>query len=134
MDCHLITGKTAKLDLQEAAFKRLPQAKAVSREQTAMNKTEELYSEELETLQAAGEIAWWAFQPIALILAKKTRYTPDFCVILPDGVIEFHEVKGFWRDDARVKIKVAADKFAMFRFIAVQRVKKAWKYEVIEPR
>lgn len=34
-----------------------------------------------------------------------------------DGVLELHEVKGFWSDDARVKIKVAADRFP-FRFRA----------------
>ena len=34
-----------------------------------------------------------------------------------------HEVKGFWRDDARAKIKIAADLYP-FRFIAVQAAPK----------
>ena len=36
--------------------------------------------------------------------------------------LEFHEVKGFWRDDARVKIKVAAEHFP-FKFVAVRKKK-----------
>jgi hypothetical protein len=43
-----------------------------------------------------------------------------------------HEVKGFWTDDARVKIKVAADLYP-FRFIAAQALPKkqggGWKIE-----
>jgi hypothetical protein len=39
-------------------------------------------------------------------------------------VLEMHEVKGFWQDDARVKIKVAASIYP-FRFVAVTaRAKK----------
>jgi hypothetical protein len=38
-------------------------------------------------------------------------------VIGKDDVVEFHEVKGgFWRDDAKVKIRVAAAMYPMFRF------------------
>ncbi len=37
-----------------------------------------------------------------------------------DGTMEMHEVKGFWQDDARVKIKVAADMYPL-KFIAVKR-------------
>jgi hypothetical protein len=35
------------------------------------------------------------------------------------GLMEMHEVKGFWQDDARAKIKIAADIFP-FRFIAIK--------------
>jgi hypothetical protein len=38
--------------------------------------------------------------------------------------MEAHEVKGFWTDDARVKIKVAASQFPV-AFIAVRRIGKA---------
>ena len=38
--------------------------------------------------------------------------------------MELHEVKGHWQDDARVKIKVAAEQYP-FRFVAVKaRAKK----------
>jgi hypothetical protein len=40
-----------------------------------------------------------------------------------DGSLECHEVKGFWADDARVKIKVAAEMYP-FRFIAIMKLPK----------
>ena len=55
--------------------------------------------------------------------------------LLADGVIECHEVKGFWQDDARAKIKVAADMYP-FRFLAVRvKTKKdggGWAMESFE--
>lgn len=84
-----------------------------------MNKTEAAYSEHLEAKRIAGAVLWFAFEPIKLRLADNTFYSPDFGVIAADGVLEMHEVKGFWADDARVKIKVAADRFP-FRFVAAR--------------
>ena len=85
----------------------------------AMNKTEAAYEAHLALLQHAGEIQWRKFEGLKLRLADNTFYTPDFAVMAADGVIECHEVKGFWQDDARAKIKVAADLYP-FRFLAVR--------------
>ena len=88
------------------------------------NKTEQAY--ELEVLKPAmqdGSISWYRFEGIKLRLADNTFYTPDFCVMRSDGTMEMHEVKGFWQDDARVKIKVAADMYPL-KFIAVKRQAK----------
>lgn len=85
----------------------------------ALNKTEQAYADHLELLRAAGEILWFKFEGVKLRLADKTFYSPDFAVMRADGLLECHEVKGFWTDDARVKIKVAADQYP-FRFIAVK--------------
>ena len=85
----------------------------------AMNKTEAAYEAHLALLQHAGEIQWRKFEGMKLRLADNTFYTPDFAVMSADGVIECHEVKGFWQDDARAKIKVAADLYP-FRFLAVR--------------
>ena len=85
-----------------------------------MNGTEKLYAETLEQRRRAGEIAEYLYESVKLRLADNTFYTPDFFVMLPDGTIEFHEVKGFWELHSRVKIKVAADKYP-FRFIAVKK-------------
>lgn len=97
-----------------------------------MNKTESAYAQHLETRKAAGEILWYRFEGLKLRLADNTFYSPDFAVMLVDGSLECHEVKGFWQDDARVKIKVAADQYPM-RFIAVKaKAKKdgaGWKVE-----
>lgn len=88
-----------------------------------MNKTEAKYAAELEQRRLAGLIDWYAFESVTLKLAKDTRYTPDFVVMRANSEMEFHEVKGYWEDDAKVKIKVAAEKFP-FRFIAVSALPK----------
>lgn len=93
-----------------------------------INKTEAAYGEHLEMLKKAGEIVDYRFEPLKLRLADKTYYNPDYLVIYP-GHFEIHEVKGFWRDDARVKIKVAAEMFPWFLFRAIQRDGKGWRYE-----
>jgi ribonuclease BN (tRNA processing enzyme) len=90
-------------------------ARAIYRH-NVMNKTEARYAMKLRAFVSSG-------------LVKEFAY--DFMVINVDDVVEFHEVKGFWRDDARVKIKAAADKFP-FRFIAAQEVGGKWKYEEIK--
>jgi len=94
-----------------------------------MNKTEQAYAALLEQRKLAGEIHHYQFEAINLKLAKLTSYLPDFFVILSNGEIEFHEVKGFWQGTGRVKIKVAAENHPWFRFVAVQYKKKQWSYE-----
>ncbi len=84
----------------------------------AMNKTERLYAERLDARRHHGEILWHRFEGVKLRLADNTFYSPDFAAMAADGVLEMHEVKGFWQDDARVKIKVAAAQYP-FRFFAV---------------
>jgi hypothetical protein len=66
------------------------------------------------------------YEAVTLKLGDDCRYTPDFMVIAEDDVIEFREVKGRWMDDAKVKIRVAAEKFPMFRFEAWSKVNKIW--------
>ena len=84
-----------------------------------MNKTEAEYTAHLEALKTAGEIVWFKFEGVKLRLADNTFYTPDFMVMGANGLIEMHEVKGFWMDDARAKIKIAADMYP-FRFLAIK--------------
>lgn len=97
------------------------------------NKTEQDYENRLKLLQHSGLILWYKFEAINLRLADKTFYKPDFLVIAQDGVLECHEVKSWWTDDARVKIKVAASQFP-FRFKAAMPKKKkdggGWEVEI----
>lgn len=86
----------------------------------SMNKTEKRYADELDMRLKSGDIEWWGFESVRLKLADNTTYLPDFMVVCSDGVVEFHETKGFWTSSARVKIKVAADKYWMFRFVALK--------------
>lgn len=97
-----------------------------------MNKTEAAYDAHLWEQRHAGAVLWHKFEAVKLRLADKTFYTPDFAVLVKSGHIEMREVKGFWQDDARVKIKVAASIYP-FKFIAVTaRTKKrggGWERE-----
>jgi hypothetical protein len=97
----------------------------------AMNKTEREYADMLELRKRAGEVAWWAFEPFKIRLADRTFYDVDFGVMLADGRLEVHEVKGgFITDDGRVKLKIAAELFPA-QFFLCQKVKKAWTVEVV---
>lgn len=99
------------------------------------NKTEAAYERDLELRKVAGEVLWFKFEGLKLRLADNTFYTPDYAVMLANGQMELHEVKGFWQDDARAKIKIAAELYP-FRFLAVKpRPKKdggGWGVEVFE--
>ena len=91
--------------------------------QGVTNKTEAAYGEMLENLKRLGVIVWYKFEGLKFRLADNTFYTPDFAVMVAGGALEAHEVKGFWTEDARVKIKVAADMYPI-QFIAVKVVSK----------
>ena len=93
-----------------------------------MNKLEAEYAARLEALKGVGQIADYRFECVKLRLADRTFYTPDFMVLRADGTFEMHEVKGHWEDDARVKIKVAAELYP-FKFIAARKEKGAWVFE-----
>jgi hypothetical protein len=97
-----------------------------------MNKTEAAYAAHLEGAKHGGEVLWYKFEGVKLRLADNTFYTPDFAVMARDGVMEMHEVKGHWQDDARAKIKIAADIYP-FRFkafkIAAKKNGGGWSIE-----
>lgn len=104
--------------------------RASVRHQTGrMNETEKSYAWHLDGRKRAGEVQWWGFEVLKIRLADNTHYTVDFSVVLADGSLEFHEVKAMWqpkfgpggalvhaakagwKEDARLKIKMAAEHF-----------------------
>ena len=93
-----------------------------------MNKSEEAYSRHLEALKHLKQIRRWVFEPFKLRLADRTFYEFDFMVVKEEH-IEIHEFKGHWEDDARVKIKVAAELFPEFLFVGVTMKKGNYEYE-----
>jgi hypothetical protein len=97
-----------------------------------MNRLEADYAAHLDARQDVGEILRWRFEPVKLRLADKTYYSPDFLVIRDDLSVELHEVKGFMREDAAIKLKVAAEQFAFFRFMLATRKRKADPWTVRE--
>ena len=92
-----------------------------------MNKTEAMYSFELIELQREGIISRWAYEPLNFRLAKRTWYKPDFVLWLPNGGVRIVEVKGFLRDDAAAKFKIAREKFPEWEWIMVRRTKSRWE-------
>lgn len=109
-----------------------------------MNKLEAKYAAHLELRKTTREIKDWRFEPMKLRLAPRTYFDIDFLVALhyddvqmaPTkvdriSVLELHEVKGHWEDDARVKMKVAATMFPWWTFRGVKWDKDAkdWKFE-----
>ncbi len=100
-------------------------AQTQPRRDGSMNRLELEYSQRLELMRRTGQIARWDFQPEKLRLADRTFYEPDFRVVMPDGAIVFHETKGFMRDDAAVKIKVAAEQHP-YRFVLVRKLRGLW--------
>ena len=98
-----------------------------------MNKTEAKMDELLRGMLAAGEIVWYAFEAVTFKLADDCRFTVDFVVVHADGSIECRETKGFMRDDALVKLKVAAEKFSWMRFTLWKLVKGEWESKEISP-
>lgn len=91
-----------------------------------MNKTEARYDLYLKALLSVGQIRWYAFEPIKLRLATKTFWTPDFGIwmsIEHGGRFRLIDVKAatktgrvLVKDDAQVKIKIAAKEFPMWQF------------------
>lgn len=114
----------------KSAVKAVTRMRALGRlPKGTQNKTEAAYEDRvLKPAMLSGDVAWYRFEGVKLRLADKTFYEPDFFVMRRNGELEVIEVKGFWTDDARVKIKVAAAQYP-FQFIAVQRVKGEWKEE-----
>jgi hypothetical protein len=103
-----------------------------------MNQTETAYARHLDQWRQFHKVLWWIFEPGGLRLADRTFYHPDFAVMMADRTLEMHDTKApwkgdlkpHWEDDARVKIKVAADRFPL-RFVGVHwdKSKMAWVEE-----
>lgn len=116
-----VAARIAREAAKSAAVKPKARARAKPTPGT-MNKLEAQYADHLAAMLATGEIQWWAFEPMKLRLADRTFYTPDFGVVTRDGFIECHETKGFWEDDARVKIKVAAETYWWLTFRGIKKL------------
>ena len=100
-----------------------------------MNRWEREYGLQLNLLRMAGDVQTFAFEAVTFRLTggagDRCSYTPDYQVWMKDGAVEYHEVKGFVREDALVKFKVARSMFPMFRFRMFRKLPKkeggGWK-------
>jgi len=109
------------------------EVKPIERPQTdeqRLNKTEKAY---LAVLRSLG-VKNLGIQNITLKIADDCRFTPDFNYLAESGVMIFVDVKGFQREDAFIKIKVAARMFPQFGFQIVKKDKNiGWDVQAIKP-
>ncbi len=95
-----------------------------------LNKTEKAYLAYLRMLR----VPKIRMQAITLKLADDCRLTVDFTYQDENGRLVFVDVKGgFWREDAKIKIKMAARLFPEFRFVVAHKTKTGWNQEDIKP-
>jgi len=114
--------------------KPAPETAKASPAQDRMNKWEREYAKTLRMRMAAGEIRCFLFEPCKFRLGHdwNTTYTPDFGVVMADGLIEMHEVKGFRRDDAMKALKVAAGMYPLiFRLVTKRKGESGWQVETV---
>lgn len=101
-----------------------------------MNATERDYGHELEQRKRAGEVSWYRFEGVKLRLADSTFLTVDYAVMRADGALEMHDVKGsraIYMDDAKVKMKVAAEMYPfVFRVVYPRRKRDGGGWDIEE--
>lgn len=74
----------------------------------------------------SGEIVKCLSPGMQFYLAKSTTYKPDFVCLMSDGSLRIFETKGFFREDAIVKLKVSAEIFSFFQFFLVTKKGKTF--------
>jgi hypothetical protein len=100
-----------------------------STDESKLNKTEARYLAYLRLLK----YPWIGIQNMTLKLADDTRLTPDFVILDVDGSLVAIDVKGFQREDALIKMKVAARQFTWMKFKIVSLEKGEWIVREVKP-
>lgn len=77
------------------------------------SRAEARYAEILESQRRSGQIDAWRHEAVTLTLADGCRYTPDFLVI-ERGRMTLIEVKGFMREAARLRLRIAVEQYPHF--------------------
>jgi hypothetical protein len=103
-----------------------PRAGAIPAPAPFRSNTEAGYASYLHVQMLGGDIQLYRYEPFRLHLAERTTLTPDFLVVMKDGSLQIHEVKGWAREDAMVKLKIAARLYPWWKFVLVKRVKGQW--------
>lgn len=128
------TGEQARMDGGRLVHARECGAKAAATAKkqassTYRSKLEERYHAHLLAQVKQGRIDRVDYEPVRLRLAEGCWYTPDFRVIR-DGKTEFHETKGFMREAARVRLRVAAE-LHPYTFYLVRADGAGWRIESV---
>ena len=128
-------GRQAKQGKSPIAHRRAGAVGERLRRPKYRSKWEEQYAERLERDRKNREIDWWAYECIRLKIGAEAWYTPDFITRVsfleaPD-IFEFHEVKGYKREAAMVRLKAAALMYPFFTFFLVTKKGSRWTKERI---
>lgn len=116
-------GRAVRLaDVPKYKPKRTPNPWAPYR-----SKWELQYAAYLDELQMLDIITAWAYEPDVIVCAGGTRYTPDFLVTYSPDRQEYHEVKGYFRPQDRVRVREARPASA-HPIVLVSRAKGVWTY------
>lgn len=106
------------------------------------NRTEAAFDAYLASLVARGVVCDYHWDALAFRIAGRTELRADFLVrsrvIGQPEVFDLDviDVKGWrWRDDAAVKIKVVAERYAWLARVWLVRQTKAggWQWERVDP-
>jgi hypothetical protein len=122
--------------LLDSATKPMKNKGGIRQNSAGLNKTEQAFKDYIETCHNRV-----LAQAVTLKLANGVRYTVDFfcpCKRTMDDGDEVtdcyaYEVKGFMRDDAAVKLKVAASLYPWIKFHLVTRKKGQWQIQEVRP-
>jgi len=90
------------------------------------NKWEHDYAKRLDYERALGIIRDFSYETERLTIGEGATFLPDFPVTLADGTREMREVKGYRREAAMVRIRVAARLYPHLRFVLVTKVNGEW--------
>jgi len=97
------------------------------------SKTEAEWGRILQARRQYGEYTHVGHEEITLLLGHQCRYTPDYFTVDWSG-IQLWEVKGaFIREDSMVKLRAAAARYPMFRFVLAQKRDGQWETTWIRP-
>lgn len=77
-----------------------------------MNHTEEaFYNRHIKPNLENGNLLFAHYEQLKFILGPGSTWLPDFVLVTKDGDILVVEIKGFWKADDRIQVKVVAGKF-----------------------
>jgi hypothetical protein len=103
----------------------------ISTDEAKLNKTERA---RLSYLSRLPNVQRLHTQALTLKLAHDCRLTPDFFYLDTDQKrFVAEDVKGFQREDALIKMKVAARMFPEFAFQIVFKAKDGWTVKEVKP-
>jgi len=97
------------------------------------NQTEQRFEDEvLRPGMMTGDFLWYRFEGVKLRLADNTFLTVDYAVLPKDGVLTMIDVKGgpgVFMEDARVKMRVAADTYPFVFQMAWPEKGRGWTFK-----